>query len=297
MRSLVALTAAGLLWGSTVPLTKVVLPWLGPAWLTAIRFAVAALLLAWPARRHLRRALSPAVIASGAAGYGLIVAVQNVGVKYTSVSHAALLAGAIPVLVALLTTVLGRGRVGLPAWVGFAVAFIGVGAIALDGGGQASALGDGLVLLSVLASAVFVVVQPRLLAGRDPVAVTTVQFGGAALAALPFAVGFEAAPTLPTSPGVALALFGLIVGGTLAPFTLFAYGQARVSAETAGGFLNLEPLVGAVAGALAFGDPVGAAQLIGAVAILAGLALTAAGALKIPTIMKVGAHNSADHDL
>src|SRR4051812_11842489 len=93
---LVALTAAGLLWGSTVPLTKVVLPWLGPAWLTVIRFALAALLLAvilltGPARRHLRRALTPGVIASGAAGYGLIVAVQNIGVKHTSVSHAALL--------------------------------------------------------------------------------------------------------------------------------------------------------------------------------------------------------------
>ena len=277
---LAALAAAGLLWGSTVPLTKVVLPWLGPAWLTVVRFALAALLLAvillaGPARRHLRRALSPAVIASGAAGYGLIVALQNIGVKHTSVSHAALLAGAIPVLVALLTTVLGRARVGIPSWSGFAVAFVGVGAIGLDGGGQASALGDGLVLLSVLASAVFVVLQPGLLAGRDPVAVTTVQFGAAALAALPFAVGFEAAPTLPPGPGVALALLGLIVGGTLAPFTLFAYGQARVSAETAGGFLNLEPLVGAVAGVLAFGDPLGVAQLLGAVAILGGLALTA----------------------
>jgi O-acetylserine/cysteine efflux transporter len=38
------------------------------------------------------------------------------------------------------------------------------------------------------------------------------------------------------------------VGGTLLPFTLFAYAQGRVSPEVAGAFLNLEPLVGAVAG-------------------------------------------------
>jgi hypothetical protein len=68
---------------------------------------------------------------------------------------------------------------------------------------------------------------------------------------------------------------GLAVGGTLVPFTLFAWAQARVSPEIAGAFLNLEPLVGVVVGAAAFGDPVGAAQIVGGLAILAGIALNA----------------------
>ena len=34
-RALVALTIAGLLWGSTVPLSKIALTWLPPGWLTA----------------------------------------------------------------------------------------------------------------------------------------------------------------------------------------------------------------------------------------------------------------------
>jgi O-acetylserine/cysteine efflux transporter len=62
--------------------------------------------------------------------------------------------------------------------------------------------------------------------------------------------------------------------GTLAPFTLFAYGQARVPAGIAGAFVNLEPLVGAAAGAAAFGDPVGLSQAAGAAAIVAGIALS-----------------------
>jgi hypothetical protein len=68
---------------------------------------------------------------------------------------------------------------------------------------------------------------------------------------------------------VALALLG-----TLAPFTLFAFGQSRVSAEVAGAFLNLEPLVGALAGAVAFGDPVGLVQVAGGLAILGGIGLS-----------------------
>ena len=71
-----------------------------------------------------------------------------------------------------------------------------------------------------------------------------------------------------------LAVVALALAGTLVPFTLFAFGQSRVSAEVAGAFLNLEPLVGAVAGVVAFGDPAGLAQIAGGMAILAGIALS-----------------------
>lgn len=271
---LASLAAAGVLWGTTIPLTKVVLPWLGPAWLVVVRFAVAGVLLLWPARRHLRAALTPGVVLAGVAGYGLIILLQNTGVARTSVSHAALLGAAVPALVALLTVTLGRGRPGGTAWTGFLLALIGVGVIALDGGGAASLLGDSLVVLSVIASAGFVVAQPNLLAGRNVVAVTAVQFVAAALAAAPVAVLFEPLPAGRPGFGVGAALAGLVLAGTLVPFTLFAYAQSHVSAEVAGGFLNLEPLVGVVAGALAFGDVVGWAQIVGALAILSGIGLT-----------------------
>jgi drug/metabolite transporter (DMT)-like permease len=71
-----------------------------------------------------------------------------------------------------------------------------------------------------------------------------------------------------------LVVIALTAGGTLLPFTLFAFGQSKVSAEVAGAFLNLEPLVGAIAGAVAFGDPVGVPQAAGGVAIVAGIGLS-----------------------
>jgi EamA-like transporter family len=160
------------------------------------------------------------------------------------------------------------------AWVGFAVSLAGVGLVAGGGGGSATATGDGLVLASLLLSSAFTVAQVRRLQGRDPVALTAVQFLGAALAALPFSVAAEGVPALPAGPGVVLAVAGLAAGGTLLPFTLFAYAQGRVSPEVAGAFLNLEPLVGAVAGVVVFGDPAGPVQLAGGAAILAGIALS-----------------------
>ena len=65
-----------------------------------------------------------------------------------------------------------------------------------------------------------------------------------------------------------------MAGGTLLPFTLFAYAQSRVAAEVAGAFFNIEPLVGAVAGVVVFGNPAGPGQVVGGAAILAGIALS-----------------------
>ena len=274
-RAVAALTAAGLLWGTTVPLSKLALGWLAPGWLTFVRFGLAAaILLAVAPRARVRAACTPSVLASGAIGYGGSVVVQNAGIIRTSVSHAALLVGATPVLVAIIAALWHRTVARPVAWVGFAVSLAGVGLVAGGGGGSATAAGDGLVLASLLLSAAFTVAQARRLQGRDPVAVTAVQFLGAALAVLPFSVAAEGVPALPAGPGAVLAVAGLAAGGTLLPFTLFAYAQGRVPAEVAGAFLNLEPLVGAVAGVAVFGDPAGPVQLAGGAAILAGIALS-----------------------
>ena len=273
-RAVAALTAAGLLWGTTVPLSKLALGWLPPGWLTFVRFGLAAAILLTAARRRLRAACTLPVLASGAAGYGGSVVIQNAGITRTSVSHAALLVGAAPVLVAVIAA-LWHHTVARPvAWVGFAVSLAGVGLVAGGRGGGATRAGDGLVLASLLLSATFTVAQVRLLRGRDPIAVTAVQFLGAALAVLPLSVATEGMPAAPGGPGTVLAAAGLVAGGTLLPFTLFAYAQSRVSAEVAGAFLNLEPLIGAVAGVAIFGDPAGLRQLTGGAAILAGIGLS-----------------------
>jgi O-acetylserine/cysteine efflux transporter len=273
-RTFAALIGAGLLWGTTVPLSKLALHWLPPGWLTFVRFAVAAAILLPAARRQLRAAFRPAVLASGAAGYGGSVVLQNAGITRTSVTHAALLIGAVPVMVAVIAAVWQRAVARPVAWAGFALALAGVGLVTGGHGGGASAAGDALVLVSLLVSAMFTVAQTRLLEGRDPVAATAVQFLGAALAVLPFAALTEGRPAVPGAAGPVLATAALAAGGTLLPFALFAYAQSRVPAEVAGAFFNIEPFVGAVAGAMFFGNPVGPGQLAGGAAVLTGIGLS-----------------------
>jgi hypothetical protein len=149
--------------------------------------------------------------------------------------------------------------------------------VAGGSGGAATPAGDALVLVSVTLSATFVVIQPGLLRDRDPIAVTAVQMLAGALAAAPNAA-LEGLPAAPVGAEPVLALLALATLGTLAPFALFAFGQSRTSPAMAGAFLNLEPLVGAAAGALAFGDPLGPGQLLGALGILLGIGLSTAPA-------------------
>jgi O-acetylserine/cysteine efflux transporter len=275
-----ALVAAGLLWGTTVPLSKVALGWLGPAWLTFARFGLAAVLLLLVSRSRLRAAWSPAVVISGAVGYGGSVLLQNIGVQRTSVTHAALLIGATPVLVAIMAALLRHSVAPPVAWLGFALSLAGVTVIAGRQGSGSTLGGDGLVLAAQLVSAAFTVSQVRVLRGRDPVAVTALQLSAAAVAVLPVALMTEAMPGRPAGSATLLAVIALVLAGTVLPTTLFAAAQAIVPADVAGAFVNLEPLVGAATGIMLFGDPLGQVQLAGGAAIVIGITLSSLQAIR-----------------
>jgi O-acetylserine/cysteine efflux transporter len=276
-----ALIASGIAWGTSVPLSKVALGWLAPGWLTVARFGLAAIVLLIIAGRtgKLRGAFALPVLASGAIGYGCSVSIQNAGLARTSVTHASLIIGATPILVAVVAAVWHRAVARPVAWVGFTLSLGGVALIAGGQGHGATPYGDLLVLVATVIAASVTVAQGRLLEGRDPIGLTAVAFLGAALGALPFAAA-EGLPVVSPvvdphrAAGPLIATIALTITGTLVPFSLFAFGQKRVSAEVAGAFLNLEPLVGAVIGIVAFGDPYGTRQVNGGLAIIAGIVLS-----------------------
>src|SRR5918912_1165734 len=119
--AILGLAAAGVLWGLTVPLSKLALGWLAPAWLAFARFAIAAPLLALAGRRGLREAVTPRIVIAGAIGFGLVIVLQNAGIARTSVSHAALVVGGVPVLVGLIAAGSGQATVRPATWTGNAL--------------------------------------------------------------------------------------------------------------------------------------------------------------------------------
>src|ERR1700761_9558871 len=132
-----ALIAAGSLWGITGALSQLSLRWLDPSWLTVMRFAASAPVLAVVGRRGLRDALTPSVVLSGAVGFGAVILLQNAGIDHTSVSHAAIIVGAVPVVVALVAAGVGHGNARPLVWFGYVIALLGIMLVAQGGGGGA----------------------------------------------------------------------------------------------------------------------------------------------------------------
>ena len=136
-------------------------------------------------RSRLRAACTPAILLSGAIGYGGgTVLLQNAGITRTSVSHAALLIGSVPVMVAIVAALWHRAVAKRVAWPGSAYRWPGW-PCSRAAAGPVRRCPATCWCWPRCWSTVFTVAQDRLLPGRDPAAVTAAQFLGAALASAP----------------------------------------------------------------------------------------------------------------
>ncbi len=282
--SLVALAVLIVVWGLSIPVTKLGLADFPPMTLTALRYLAAAPFFVWLALRAPRpplRALA-AMAAIGIVGIGIGQVSQAVGVNLTAASVATVIGATIPILVVLLAALRLGQRIRGVHVLGLLVAIGGVGVIAT--GGRLSALaeaggallGDGLMVVSAVSVALYYVLSTELAArhGVLTVAAWGSLFGTAVL--LPFAAWELATTPLqpPTASGIASVLYlGIFV--TVAGVVVWLNLMRSLPARIAAGSQYMQPLVGIVASAWLFGDAIGATFLAGAGLVLAGIALTA----------------------
>jgi drug/metabolite transporter (DMT)-like permease len=282
LRSIAAMLLLVVMWGLSIPVTKLALQSLPPLTLTALRFAIAvplfAILILGRARMPLRALLLAAAL--GLLGIGVGQVAQTFGVAATSASVATIISATIPVFIVLFAvlrlrqTVSGRQQLGLLA------AFIGIAIVALgDGQGiddlfGSSVIGAAWVLLSAIAVAFYYVWSVELTNeyGAATVAAWSTLFGFLALvpwagweiSRVPFAITWEAI--------AAAAYLGVVV--TVAGLFLWLDILRTVPARIAASVQFLQPVVGVAASAAMFGDRLGAFVMAGVILVLAGVALT-----------------------
>jgi drug/metabolite transporter (DMT)-like permease len=197
---------------------------------------------------------------------------QFKGLQLTTVSHAALIVGTLPVLLALSSTFFLRERLSKSEWIVLLLSPAGVLAIALSAGRSIqvagpTVLGDLLVLLSMCAAAVSILITKRLMAHYDSLQITIWMLNiGAAL----LFVGIECfAPVrFHFSPAVWGAAAGQGLLATASAYLAWNWGLKRIPASRAGVFLNLEPLVGSLLGVSLLRERLGGAAILGGILIL-----------------------------
>ena len=136
MKSFGAMFLLALMWGLSIPITKLGLGSIPPMTLTALRFMVAGPLMMFLARRELRvpaKAVLP-IIGLGVMGITLGNVAQSFGVQGTSASVATILSATIPLFIVILAAVRFRQAVTPLQWSGLLAAFFGIALVAVGSG-------------------------------------------------------------------------------------------------------------------------------------------------------------------
>jgi drug/metabolite transporter (DMT)-like permease len=275
-----ALAAAGTIWGASFVLGKVALVELSVPYLMLYRFVFASIAfvpLLVHSRPRLERRDWGAVAIAAVIGVPVQFLLQFEGLARTTASHAALMIGTAPVLVAIAAFVVLRERLGPVAWFALVASTAGVALIVMQTGPSASGhvaqptlAGDVLVLTSMFAAVVWILVSKQLMVRHSAVAVSGVITITGTMVLAAWVIARDGLPpaTLTTSTWLAVVSLGLIA--TTLSTVLWNWGLAHTDAGKAGAFINLEPVVGAALGVWLLHESLGATAVLGGILIVAG---------------------------
>ena len=202
------------------------------------------------------------------------------GVAITSVSNAALIIGATPVVVAILSAALGRERIRALHWIGAAISVSGIYFVVGRGAsfGGATLTGDLLIMVSVGCWAAYTLGAGRLMARHSPLYVTgmTMAIGAVpyVLLALPAILRTDWGAVRPITYVMLVlsALLALNVAYLIWYVAVKKIGPARTSV-----YSNVVPIVAMAFAALILGESLPREKLLGAAAVLGGVFLTRLG--------------------
>ena len=260
---------------------------LSPWEVALVRFSLAGLFYAVLVARQ--RVSLPRRDLWGLAALGVVAIPINqgfflYGMAYTSPGHGALLYALSPIFVFLLA----RWRLGEPVTApkvaGIATAFAGVvvvllGRGALGGPGPAEGLyGDLMILVAVVAWAVFAVAG-KVYAERHGVrTMTGVAISSGSLLYLPFGLALsEGASFRRLSPAGWGSVAYLVVVTSIVAYLLYYWAMKRADASRVAIYSNLQPVFTAVLAWVLHGEPITSTFLAGGAMVLAGVLLTERG--------------------
>ena len=282
-RAYLALAGAGSLWGTGFLFGKIALTQLDVPHMIMYRLSIAACGFApIVLRRRLRieRTHWPLVLVAAIAGVPLLFLIQFKGIARTTVSHASLMVGTAPILLALCASLFVGERVDGRRWVLLVASCTGAlliltGAPPGPDGHGPTIVGDLLVIASLFAAVVWVLTCKRLLALYPSTVVSAVVTITGTIVLDVWVLATTGAPPMRLSAYIWLALLAQGLFATTTATLLWNWGVARVPAADAGVFVNLEPLLGAVLGVLVLGETLGWNGVAGGVLIVgAAFAMT-----------------------
>jgi drug/metabolite transporter (DMT)-like permease len=301
-----ACALAGALWGTGFFFGRLALNEMSVQYMVLYRFLFASLgILPVVFLRRVRFTAAETRLLLLAAAFGIPIQflIQFHGLVLTTVSHASLMVGGMPVLLAGAAALFAGESLEWFGWLALCASTVGAALVVL-GGSRAttgretpSLTGDLLVIASLVTALVWILLSKKLLETHSAPVVTayTILSGTAMLLVWDFAPMLLAPLTharidpmpfahISLTAWTALAVSGLLC--TAATTLLWNWGIHQVPASRAGVFLNIEPALGSILGVELLGERLGPyAWLGGALILAAAVVLTTRGNEPEPPII------------
>jgi drug/metabolite transporter (DMT)-like permease len=243
------------------------------------------------------------LLLSAAFGVPIQFLLQFHGLDLTTVSHASLMVGGMPVMLAAAAALFAGERLDRVGWLALFGSTVGAALIVLGASrgpatrGEPSLEGDLLVVASLVVALAWILLSKKLMETHSPPVVTayTILCGTGML--LVWIVGplalspltHQAAAPLPFARVSLTAWTALGISGLLCTATttlLWNWGIHHVPASRAGVFLNIEPALGSWLGVELLGERLGPyAWLGGALILAAAVTLTMRGREREPAVI------------
>jgi len=279
----IVLVATLMLWSGNWIVARAVREDIAPGIATVGRLVIVLAILAPFALGGLRRKLRglerrdwQVLAALGFTGGGLHLALQWLGLHYTTATSGILYLSMSPIFILVMAAPLGE-RIGPRQWAGVAVSFCGVYVIATQGRPAVPSfnVGDMMALASMMMWAGYTVL---LRVRRDPLStiellVMVCAFGVVFMAPwLAFEILIEAKVEL--TPAGALGVLYSAIGSLLLAYAGWSYVVRRLGAARAGVTMHLMPAMGVALAALFLGEYPSWFHFAGIALILAGVAFS-----------------------
>ncbi len=266
-----AAVTANALWGTSFLLGKMALVELSAMQVILGRFIIASVILLPVAARRWKKLQAGDAGLFALSGFLMVpvmMVLQFEGLNRTSATSAALIIGAIPVLLAVAAVLVDRERLGPRGWMAVLLSTLGAFILAGTPGAERTLLGDGLVLASAFAAVAWVLTTRRLLHRYGTMMTTALSIAVGTAWLLPIVLVTDGIPTGALSGETWFALVSLGVLCSATTYTLWNWALKSTSASRLAPFVNLEPLVGAALGLLVLREHLSSGLLIGGLLIL-----------------------------
>jgi drug/metabolite transporter (DMT)-like permease len=203
----------------------------------------------------------------------------TVGLRYTSVSHAAVIVGIGPIYTLILAVLLQLEQATWRKAIGMAIAFAGIAVLASENGistHSPSVLGDAITMTGSIGFAMYVVLGKHLGGRYDPLTMTAFSHYAGAVIVLPVAIyravllGSAGEWRAIAGTGWAALLYMAIFSSAVA-YVFYFWLLRYLEASQLSAFTYLLPVVATILGIVWLGEKGSCGQVLGGVLALSGV--------------------------